>query len=101
MKPITPKDANTKRLELIPDVVFEAVNELIVEQIGSSQSVTLTQTEVVNRILSKSDISRNVIFDKHYLDFEEVYTDAGWKVTFDKAAYYETCDSTWRFVKAS
>lgn len=99
MKPITPDEARQQKLTRIPDEVIISVNELIVEKLTSSNYASFTQDELINRIISKSKLSRDEIFNKHYLDFEPIYQKAGWKVEYDKPAYNETYNATFKFTR--
>jgi hypothetical protein len=40
---------------------------------------------------------QQVIFDNHWLDIEDHYRKAGWKVTYDKPSYYEDYDAFFKF----
>lgn len=98
MTPITPAEARKKAETSIPQEVIEAVNELIAEKIGNGRYVTLLQKEVVNRICKKMPtVSAQILFDKHWLDFEDVFRRAGWQVEYDKPAYCETYEANWTF----
>lgn len=63
VKPISPKEVT----HMIPDFIFEAVNQLIKEK---------------------------------WLDIEDHYRKAGWKVTYDKPAYCENYDAYFKFEMA-
>lgn len=88
--PINPSEVQDKKSSLIPDVVFESFNKLIAEGISTSGRATVKQDDVVKLIVANSNLTRNEIFDKGYLDVEHHYRKAGWKVEFDKPAYFET-----------
>ena len=103
-KPITPSEAKKSALSGIPDYVFDTVNAMIAEKIGSGNTVILIQDEIVKRIV-KSVLPkipatfRQDLFDKHYMDFEPAYEKAGWKVEYDKPAWCETGDPTFTFTR--
>ena len=105
-KPITPAEALGKSGENIPDFVIEAFDELITEGIRGSTSVTITQDEAVERIISKMPARiadnlghsrRDEIFEKNWLDVEELYREQGWEVQYDKPAYNESYAPTFTF----
>ena len=90
MKPITPSEARKHKDSAIPDEVIESFNELISEKINMYNTVTISQPEAVERILSKMpNISKEILFQNKWLDIEQIYRDNGWTVTYDKPAYNE------------
>ena len=107
--PITPDEALQNKKSSIPDVVFDVFNELIAERYIEGQSLTIFQDEVVARICSctcndddKDAIAakKQEIFDKHWLDVEQIYRSFGWTVIFDKPGYCENYKASFKF-KAS
>ena len=97
MPAITPSEAISHKESIIPEEVFDAFNEMIVEKIDGNGSATVMQDDVVERIVSKLACNRQEIFDKHWLDVEKIYRDAGWNVKFDKPAYCETYQAYFKF----
>ena len=100
MKPIIPIEVLKKREEEIPDVVIEAINNLLVEEyrIGST-SIVLKQDDIVDILVESYGLDKNEIFDKGWLDFEPLFIDAGWEVEFDKPSWRETHPSTFKFTR--
>lgn len=92
--PISPDEA--RRANPIPDAVYEAFNELIVECDG-----VVYQEEVVERILLKMPELENdrSIYKKGWLNVEDAYREKGWDVTYDKPGYNETYRPYFRFAK--
>ena len=89
VKPISPNEIK----KVIPDFVIEAVNELIAEKVNSQNHATVLQKHIVDRVKSKTDQD----FDYAWLDFENVFRDAGWNVNYDKPAYCESYDAYFEF----
>ena len=79
-----------------PDFVIEAFNECIVEA-KMKGTTTVYQDDVVERILVKTDTTRQAVYDNHWLDVEDYYRKAGWTVIYDKPAYNETYKANWTF----
>lgn len=98
-KPITPREITKAKKEALPDAVFDAFNELIAKN-WDGHSATMLQKDVAALIASKLDISRQEVFDNHYLDVESLYRKAGWTVEYDKPAYCETYEATFKFSKS-
>jgi hypothetical protein len=101
IKPISPKEIGAYKAKVFPDFVLESVNELIAENFTNGRAVVL-QKDIVTRITSKMDgdsydMKRKMVYDKGWLNFEEIYGDAGWSVVYDKPAYNESYDATFEF----
>ena len=97
LKPITPKDVAKQKLDVFPDAVIEAFNEVIAAHY-SNGSATITQKEVVERMVAKG-LKKDNIFDKGWLDVEDVYRKAGWTVKYDKPGYNESYEPIFIFKK--
>ena len=99
VKPISPKEVT----HMIPDFIFEAVNQLIKEK-WNGKSATIKQDEIMDIVSSNDNDdprpSHQTVFDNHWLDIEDHYRKAGWKVTYDKPAYYEDYDAFFKFEMA-
>ena len=101
VKPISPKDVVTAKQESLPDEVIEAFNELIGENWKGTYS-KFKQKEVVIRIkvkLQSTTLTSDQIHDKNWLDVEDVYRKAGWKVEYDGPGFNESYDATFKFRK--
>lgn len=104
MKPITPDEACVTSL---PDGVIEAVNELLkLEGHNSGQKnrfCRLNQSVIEAKIMQCMKLEpheKHLIYNNHWLDFEEIYREAGWKVTYYKSPYYSTEPSYFEFERA-
>ena len=98
VQPISPSKVHHK----IPDAIIEAVNKLI-QQKWSGKSAVIKQEEIL-AIVSSEDPndarpSVQTIFDRHYLDFEPLYRDAGWNVEYHKPDYTESFKPYFVFTK--
>ena len=100
-KPITPEKVQEKFLINIPDIIIDVVNDLIVKNWDpSSKEAVVEQEEIVSTVLKKtSTIRRDEIFNRNWLDFEDLYRQNGWDVEYDKPAYCETYEPTFTFKK--
>ena len=88
IEPISPSDVK----KIIPDFVVETVNKLIMEKWDGDEAIIL-QDDIMD-IVSSDDPdndkpSRQEVFDKRWLDFEDLYREKGWDVEYDKPAYNE------------
>lgn len=98
-KPISPSEVVSAKREAIPEAVFNAFNKLIAEK-WNGHCATIRQEEVVALIAAEMSLeSTQVIYEKHWLDIEKIYEQAGWKVTYDKPAYCESYPATFKFEK--
>jgi hypothetical protein len=103
IKAITPQQAKAIAITQIPDFVIGVVNDLIIKKISPNSknpSCYIKQDEIVNEIMKAVDgtmISRQQVFDNHWLDFEPIFEASGWKVDFDKPGYNEDYDAVFKF----
>ena len=90
IKPITPKQFKSAYGHGVTDTVIEVINELLIKSASyeGKKRVELTQPKVVDALVAKG-IKREDIFDKGMLDFEPAFRNVGWKVTWNKGAYFE------------
>lgn len=98
MKAITPLEAGlAKANRQFPDFVVDAFNQCILAAMLKG-STEVEQEEVIMRMMSLNpELKRQEIFDEHYLDVEDYYRSAGWKVMYHKPAYYEDWKAFWEF----
>jgi len=98
IEPIKPSDVDIE----IPDLVIEIVNEFIKKEWDGEQSRIL-QTDIVNEIIARypgmEDITSETVFKNHWLDFEDVYRQVGWKVEYDKPGFNEFYEPFFIFEK--
>lgn len=95
--PISPEEVRKKRIDYIPSIVFDTINELILSKFNGKESV-VNQDDILNRICTEeSGMSRHYVFEHHYLDIEDFYREKGWKVKYDKPAYCESYPATFTF----
>jgi hypothetical protein len=96
VEPIKPNEVIRRKEERIPDEVIEAFNEMILDN-WDGRSSTFQQKEVVDLIVKNTNLSVEIIFNKHYLDIETIFERAGWIVKYDKPAYNESYPETFKF----
>ncbi len=97
VKPITPEEAKDSIIRSFPDYIIESVNELIVETGRSCKYVKILREDVIKRIQSKKDVSRDHLFNNKFLDFEDVYRDQGWSVSYDQPCRGESFKAYYKF----
>lgn len=93
--PITPEEAVEETI--IPDVVFEVFNALILENL-SDKSARVVQDKVVKALVQKG-LKENEIYKKGWLDVEDAYRKAGWGVEYHKPSYRDSFDEFFVFSK--
>ncbi len=96
VKPITPDEAKSRKVDTIPDAALEAFNELITQKLSGGVA-TFTQREVVALMESKG-LDRDTIYAQGCLNIEALYRVAGWEVYFDKPGYNESYEAYFKFV---
>lgn len=101
IKLIKPEEVQGARATIIPDFIFQAFNEMIVENWSGGQSI-FTQDAVIEKICNiagKENAYTIELFSKKYLDVEPYFRDIGWEVIYDKPGYNESYDANFRFSK--
>lgn len=96
MKPITPDEVMQQKVSEIPGSVLEVFNQHITKNFLNGQAL-VKQEDVLQDICSSMNLTRDEVFDKHYLDVEDCYTLAGWDVTYDKPGYNERYEASFTF----
>lgn len=99
-KPITPDQITPRKQDLIPDAVIDVFNDLIAKHWNGNRSV-VKQKDVVALLVANHNMTREDIYNNHYLDVEDIFRRAGWHVEYDKPGYNETYDATFIFKKKS
>lgn len=95
VKPFNPDEADRVAKHNIPDAVIQAVNEFLSSpEFALNGRVSFKQDALIKRVQELNPgLDRRTLFDQHFLDFEEMYRDAGWKVVYDKPGYHENYDA--------
>lgn len=99
--PISPQEAAKSVKAVIPECIIAATNKLLVKNLNG-KSAKILQDEIVKEVCADKDdpdAFREQIFANKWLDIEETYRKVGWKVTYDKPAYYETYSAYFIFEK--
>lgn len=99
VNPITPAKAAELKIHSIPDVVIQAVNELLAEKY-SPGTIHILQKEITARVEQLDpSVSINDMYKRNDFDFEPLFRKAGWKVNYDKPAYNESYEAVFKFSK--
>lgn len=93
--PICPEDVISEKLNNLPDEVLVSFNELIALNL-SGTSATILQSEVVKLMVQKG-LKRADIYKNGWLDVEDIYRKAGWRVDYDKPGYNESYEPSFTF----
>lgn len=85
VRPISPDEVAGRKIQVFPDAVFEAFNELIVENDCGGRSI-VRQKDVV-KLMENKGLNSAEIYKRGWLNIEEVYRKAHWSVKYDKPGY--------------
>jgi hypothetical protein len=100
VKPITPDEIMGNLENIIPQSIILAVNELLTEKYRGTGEVNIKQRDIIERATSIDEtLTSDIIFEKKYMDFEDLYRKSGWSVYYDKPAYDENYDAFFSFNK--
>lgn len=91
VKPIKPEEIIEKKINAIPDAMFQAVNELLARNWNGTQSV-IRKEELLDLYFfitgeTKDRPAYDKIYKFHWLDFEDAYREAGWYVDYEQPSY--------------
>mgnify|MGYP003512507362 CR=1 FL=1 len=95
-KPITPAEVVDKKKEQLPNEVIDAFNALIAANITNGRA-RIRVEDIITLIKLKLGVTREQVYEKHYLDVEDIYREVGWKVEYDQPGYCESYDATFTF----
>ena len=94
VKPITPKEVRAGNH--IPLFVIDAFNSCIAAKFNAGTAV-VKQDDVIEKLVRISGVTRDLIFERGWLNVESLYEKSGWSVSYDKPAYNETYPATFTF----
>ena len=97
VKPITPREVGEEQARVFPDQVVEAFNELIAQSFTEGYA-TILQKDAVKLMVEKG-LNKKDIFDKGWLNIEDMYRKVGWDVEYDKPGYDESYEPAFKFSK--
>lgn len=97
-KPITPGEITPAKAASLPDNVIDVFNELIAAAWNGHHAI-VKQKDAAREIASRMEVPVDHVYQRGWLDVEDIYRKAGWKVEYDKPAYCETYDATFTFKK--
>lgn len=95
---IKPSEIAEAKAKTFPNFVMKTWNEMIAKKMGAT-SAHITQDEIVKALIEASPemIDRSTVFDNMWLDVEDIYRAAGWKVDYDKPGYNESYGAYFKF----
>jgi hypothetical protein len=100
IKPISPNEIVENLDKIIPSAIIKAVNQLLTEKYRGNGEISIKQKDIIERaILIDSALTSSIIWEKHYLDFEDLYRKNGWIVYYDKPGYNESYEAFFTFKK--
>ncbi len=97
-EPIKPSEIVDAQIKEIPPAVVEVWNRMLIKKYRNG-AVVIKQEDVISELVVALNISRENVFANGYLDVEEMYRKAGWKVMYDKPGYNESYDAYFEFIK--
>lgn len=83
---IRPDEILGEKKRQLPPEVLSTVNRMLGEK-AVRGSATLYQKDIVKELVA-SGLNQSEIYKRQWLDFEEVYREAGWHVEYDRPVYY-------------
>ena len=99
INPITPREASKEAQSMIPDWVIDGINDAIKEKFVTGRSFRIKQKELMLFVMKNAPkgMTKQRVFDYHWMDFEKLYGEFGWKVKYDRPAYREDFEPIFEF----
>jgi len=97
--PFSPDQVADRKSKEIPDYVFDVWDTLIATAWNGSTARVVQNVAIEALLKHTASGDRKEVFDKGWLDIEEIYRAVGWKVHYDKPGYNETYDAYFVFKK--
>ncbi|MBP5456776.1 MAG: hypothetical protein J6Y37_09765 [Paludibacteraceae bacterium] len=99
VRPISPDEVK----HVVPDFIITAVNKLIMEK-WDGEKAKILQDEILAIVASNGEVddtrpSCHSVLERHWLDFEDIYEDAGWHVDYDAPDYCDDYSPYFLFTK--
>ena len=100
----SPAMVRAKKTESIPNEIFDATNELLIQRYSPGQRIIIEMEEIVqlakNKMMkfSNPQVDEN-FYENNWLDIESYYRDAGWTVLFYKPLYNESFNAYFDFLE--
>lgn len=97
IQPITPQEAKNNAKCNIPDFVIIGINNAITKNYRKS-GFSISQDEIIFEIKKISpNTSSETIFNNNWLDFEELYKNFGWNISYESPDRDENFKSYFKF----
>lgn len=79
-KPLTPKEAIELKRQNTPRAVFDAFNQLLSQGKSGNSKIVFSDKQVV-ALMEQKGLSPQEIYNRGWLNIEDLYEEAGWNVT--------------------
>ena len=97
-KPVRPDEVTSVSPQEIPDFVITTFNELIFERWDGTRSA-IPQEQIVTNILCRTNLDREIIFKRGWLNIENLYRQQGWEVRYLTPDWTDEFDPYFEFKK--
>jgi hypothetical protein len=94
--PVSPDEIGKKKREIIPQFIFDAFDELIALDYENGRAIVYADDV---RSLINTKMPEGVEFNFDWLNVEDAYEDAGWKVRTDFPGFNESYRGHFIFTK--
>ncbi len=101
IKPITPEEAVGEHGASIDPLIIKVVNKFLSDGFSRlNGEVSIKQEEIVTAYKAAGGkLSGEQLFEKKQLDFEDLYREAGWKVSYNSPDRGESFKEYFKFAK--
>jgi hypothetical protein len=99
IRPITPEEVAGAKLKILPPKVIEVFNKQIASR-WDGYSAKIMQKDVLVKLQEALDMSWENIMAERYLEIEDIYREAGWRVEYEKPDFNGAGEAYFTFRKA-
>lgn len=96
MQPITPEQALAEAGKDFPPKVIDQWNKAITRNMVGNTSIVM-QKEIAQSIANELRCTVNCVYSARWLDVEQMYRNAGWKVEYDRPGWNENYEANFIF----
>lgn len=98
-KPLSPSEIENDMGNIIPEIIINAVNNLLKKEYRNGEHVILRQDDIIAEVrkLSGDTLSSDEIYENKWLDFEPLFNKSGWKVEYDKPGRGDDYEAYFKF----
>lgn len=98
--PIKPDEVAATKQAILPPEVITCWNNMIAQKFSGGEA-RIELKDIIASITKAMNTNSKRVLDEDWLEVEDIYRAAGWKVVYDRPGYDETYEPFFVFSKKS